>query len=189
MAPGASCSQGLARFFLGIEDDQLRNISGERKGGGVAMSFSYSPGVAPDPVTIARLLISDTNPAQYVFSDQEIQSAYYVQASCWQSSMFYSGPAGQSLPYQPLSYLRVAALLLDSMAANKAYLSSIKSLPDVKLDSSDAAKMLMQKAEGYRNVEDNSGAFLIIEQCCTTFATRDRYYNQIARQTGIGGGG
>ncbi len=152
------------------------------------MSFSYGGGSNPT-IDYPRMLIGDTNSSQPIFQDSEILSAYQIQAAMFQSSMFFSGPAGQNLPSQPVSYLRVAALLLDSLSSNKAYLASIKALPDVKLDSSDAAKELRTMAAEYRSVEDNAGAFVIIEQCTTIWGFQQRYWNQIQRQTGIGGSG
>ncbi len=147
------------------------------------MSFSYGGGSNP-MIDYPRLLCSDTTFDNHVFEDSEIMAAYQIQASAFQSSMFWSGSAGQNLPAQPLSYLRVAALLLDSLAANKSRLASIKALLDVKLDASDAAIQLRATAKEYRDVEDNSGAFMIIEQTSTIWSFTQRYWNQIARQSG-----
>ena len=83
-----------------------------------------------------------------------------------------------------MSYLRVAAILLDSLASNKAFLASIKSLPDIKLDATDAAIQLREMAKEYREVEDNAGAFMVIEQVTTEASFIWRFWNQIARQTG-----
>lgn len=156
------------------------------------MSFTYlnPPNFQID---VIRALIADTDSAQPIFQNEELYLFYAIQGSCFQSSMFFSGSipvggttvGGQTIPYQPMSYLRVAALALDSMAANKAYLASIKRLPDVQLDSSDAAKMLMAKADSYRKVEDESGAYFIIEQVTTIWSFTDRYWSQIQRQTGV----
>lgn len=153
------------------------------------MSFSYSEGNNP-MIDYPRILISDTqntSETPCLFQDSEIMAMYAVQAATLQSSMYFTAPAGNTLPSQPLSYLRVAALLLDSLASNKAYLASIKALPDVKLDSSDAAKALHEQAQSYRDVEDNSGAFMIIEQVTTGFGFTQRFWNQVARMSGGGG--
>jgi hypothetical protein len=91
---------------------------------------------------------------------------------------------GQNIPTSPVSYLRVSALLLDSLAANKARLASIKQLLDVKLDSSDASIQLRATACEYRDVEDNSGAFMIIEQVNDEWSFRDRFWKQVQRQSG-----
>lgn len=147
------------------------------------MSWTFDP----SNVTIyyIRILISDTNPLQPIFSDEEIMAAYGIQASMFQSSMFFSGPMGSiTLPSTPVSYFRVAAILLDSMAAGQAFLSGVIALPDIKLNGAAAAKALQDKAQGYRDVEDNAGAFVILEQCKTDWQTRDRYWNQIQRQSG-----
>lgn len=146
------------------------------------MSFTYSFTDAP-AIAYVRLLISDTT-APGIFSDEEITAFYAIQRSQFQSSMFYSYPAGQNLPLQPLSYLRVAALALDSLASNQARLASITQLLDVHLAPSVAAKSLREQADNYRQVDDDSGAMAIIEQCPTVWAFQDRYWNQIQRQSG-----
>ena len=147
------------------------------------MSFSYGVNFNID---VVRDLCQDINPLAPNLSDETINRMYTVQQSTFQSSMFFSGNQGRQLPYQPMSYLRVAALCLDCMAALKAQLASIKALPDVKLDASDSAKMLMAKADSYRKVDDESGAFVILEQVSTVWGMRDRYWSQIQRQTAGG---
>lgn len=149
------------------------------------MSFSYQAGNNPT-IDYVRLLISDTQKLNHIFEDSEIMAAYQINAAQFQSSMFFSPPGGRNLPSQPVSYLRTAALLLDSLAANKSRLSSITQLLDVKLNPNMAAKALRDQAQTYRDVDDNSGAFFIIEQCPTTWAFYDRFWNQVQRQ--IGGG-
>lgn len=146
------------------------------------MSWTYDP--SNSRIYYVRLLISDTNVDQQIFSDEEINAAYAIQASQFQSSMFFSGSQGANLPAQPISYLRVSALLLDSLAANNARLAVIKKLLDVTLDAKDAAAALRACAQGYRDVEDNSGAFVIIEQVSTVWGFVDRYWATVQRQTG-----
>lgn len=147
------------------------------------MAFTYNFGANPQ-IDYPRLLISDTQVLNHVFEDGEIISCYAIQSAMFQSSMLYSGPVGQNLPSQPVSYLRVAALLLDSLAANKSRLASIKMLLDVKLDAADAAIQLRATAKEYREVEDNAGAFMIIEQCGTEWGFEQRFWNMVARQSG-----
>ena len=146
------------------------------------MSFSYDF-VANPQVAYVRLLIADTSVAQPIFQDEEINAGYAIQNSTFQSSQFFSPPGGNTLPIGPVSYLRVAALMLDAVASNKARLASIKQLLDVKMDSSDAAIQLRAQAAEYRSVDDNSGAIMIIEQCSTDWAVRDRFFKQVARQS------
>lgn len=144
--------------------------------------FSYNTNPF-DAVSYVRLLISDTE-SPGIFSDEEINAFYAIQRAQFQSSMFYSYPAGQNLPAQPVSYLRVAALALDSLASNRARLSSITQLLDVHLDPAVASKSLRDQAADYREVDDNAGAISIIEQCTTTWGFRDRFWNQVQRQSG-----
>lgn len=153
------------------------------------MSFTYDLTSNPT-VAYVRLLISDTvdNPPTQpaIFSDEEITAFYRIQQAQFQSSMFFSGPAGRNLPASPVSYLRVAALALDSIAANKSRLASITQLLDVHLSPNVAAKALRDQAAAYRETDDNSGAFAIIEQCTTGWSFRDRFWSQIQRQQGGG---
>jgi len=159
-------------------------------------SFSYGFGSNP-PIDYPRLLISDTQefaPAPnnttpiYVFADQEIQAATAITQLPFQSAQYFSYPAGQTIPTSPVSYLRIAALLLDSLAANKARLSSIQKLLDVELDPVKAAGVLRDQAAEYRKIDDESGAFFIIEQVNDSWSFADRYWKQVQRQSGGGGG-
>lgn len=154
------------------------------------MSFTYNFDTNP-AIAFVRLLIPDTvdNPTKNLplFSDEEISAFYQIQAAQFQSSMFYSFQAGRNLPQQPLSYLRVAALALDTIANNSAMLVVVTKLLDVQL-STQAAALLAQRAQSYRDTDDNAGAFVVVEQCFTTWGTRDRFWDQIARQQGGGGG-
>ena len=154
------------------------------------MSFSFDPTV---PCwSWARILVGDTvqfapnGNRVYIFEDQEYAAMATILTQQWQSSQFYSPPAGQFLPSQPIPWLRVAALALDSMAANKSYLASVQELLDVKLDASKSADALRKQAQSYRDQDDNSGAFMIIEQVNDSFSLYDRYWKQVQRQQGIG---
>jgi hypothetical protein len=150
------------------------------------MSFSYnSCDGTNDTIDLVRLLISDTQSLNHIFEDTEIQGAYRIQAAQFQSAQFYSGPGGKNLPTSPVSYLRVAALLLDSVAANKSRLASIKQLLDVKLDSSDAAIQMRETAAEYRQVDDDAGAFMIIEQVNDAFSFRDRFWKTVQRSSAV----
>jgi len=111
-------------------------------------------------------------------------AAYGIMQSQFQSSMFYSGGTGQMLPSSPVSYLRVAALLLDSLAANKSRLAGIQQMLDVKIDASKAAVALQAQAAALRETDDNAGAFMIIEQCNDYFSFADRFWKQVQRQSG-----
>ncbi len=144
-------------------------------------TFTYNFTTAP-LVSYVRLLISDTQ-APGIFSDEEIAAFYNIQAAQFQSSMFYSYPAGQNLPSSPVSYLRVAALALDSMSTNLSRVSSVLQVLDVKLNP-NASDQMRKDAANYRQVDDEAGAFAIIEQCTTVWGFSDRYWNQVQRQSG-----
>ena len=149
------------------------------------MSFSYQYGANP-PIDYPRFLVSDTVDLNHIFEDSEIAMATIIQGLSWQSSMQYSGVQGSTtLPTPPVSYRRVAATLLDTLAANASRLSQITKLLDVELSPGVAAKALRDQAQCLRD-EDDAGAFVIIEQVQTgaPWAFRDRWWAQIQRQSG-----
>lgn len=146
------------------------------------MGFSYhSCDGTNDQVDLVRLLISDTQSTNHVFEDSEIEGAYRIQALQFQSSMFYSGAAGANLPASPVSVLRVAALLIDALATDQARLAAVTQLLDVHLSPDKAAQSLHAQAANWRQVDDESGAFVIIEQCSTEWAFKDRFWKQVQR--------
>ena len=156
-------------------------------------TFSYNFGANPS-IDIPRLLVSDTQEFApdgvtpiYIFADQEYQMFANLAAGVWQSAQFYCGPLGVSaLPANPINYLRQAALALDSLAANKSRLASVKKLLDVQMDSSDAADQLRKTAAEYRQVDDESGALVIIEQVNDYASFRDRYWKTVQRESAQG---
>lgn len=145
------------------------------------MSFTYDF-LTNANVAYVRLLTADTQQADAIFSDEEINAFYRIQQSQFQTGMFFSGVAGTILPATPVSYLRVAALALDAIASNKSRLSSITQLLDVKLDPSKAAQALRDQAAAYRETDDNAGAFAIIEQVNDQWSFRDRWWKEFQRQ-------
>jgi hypothetical protein len=181
-----------------------RSFPRERKGRAVRqaarplvyqMSFTYDFNSNPT-VAYIRLLVSDTvnvvsspvasTDQPCIFQDEEIMAFYTIQQLQFQSSMQWSWPQGKNLPSSPVSMLRVAALALDAMASNQALLSTVTKLMDVTLSPSQAAVQLRAQAASYRQTDDEAGAFAIIEQCTTVWGTRDRYWNQVMRQSGGG---
>lgn len=144
------------------------------------MSFTYTPGT---PVFYVRSLIPDTiSPGQ--FSDEEINGFMQINQMQWQSSMFYSYPAGAiNLPQTPSNFLRAAALALNVLAGLAAK-QAVSKLLDVQLNGPASAKALGDRAQAYLDMDDNSGAFAIAEQVNTVWALRDRWNAQIQRQAG-----
>lgn len=159
-------------------------------------TYTYDFETAP-AISYVRLLISDTSfipgtdPPVMIFSDQEINAAYSIQRQTgWQSGMFFSGAQGRYLPSQPLSYFRVAAILVDALAANRSRLAGVLQLLDVKLQNvKDVVQALRDLANSYREVDENSGSFIIAEQTNTDWSFRDRIVKQYQRQQlGVGFG-
>jgi hypothetical protein len=156
------------------------------------MAFTYNYGRNP-PIDYPRLLIPDSvefggpdgTKRVYVFEDEEILSFYAInQAQVWQSGMFYSGVAGRT-PQGPLNYYRAAATALNAIAGNQARLLAIAQLLDVKLnDPQKVVAGLQAVAKQYLDMDNNSGAFILAEQCTTTWGFIQRFWNQVQRQSG-----
>ena len=112
-------------------------------------AYTYQYGANP-LIDFVRLLIPDTqflprvSPPQMIFADQEIQAFYNIQRNTFQSGMFFSYNQGRNLPGLPLSYVRVAALALDTLANNKGKLGNVIKLLDVSLDWKSAAAVLRE---------------------------------------------
>jgi len=155
------------------------------------MAFTYQYGANP-PIDYPRLLCSDTvqTDAQgnrvYAFEDSEIQAATAIELAVFQSSQFYTPPVGlSSLATPPVPWRRIAATLLDSLAANQARLQIIAKLLDVTINPRASESMAAQ-AKALRDADDNSGAFVIVEQVNDAFSFRDRYWKEVQRQQGEG---
>ena len=146
------------------------------------MSFTYIPGTT---IFYIRSLIPDTV-APGIFSDEEITGFQAINSMTWQSSMYYSYQGGAiNLPCTPSNILRAAAIALNVLAGNSSRLSAVIGLLDVKL-SATVGDQLRKQAQAYLDLDDNSGAFAIFEQTGTVWAFRDRWINQLQRQTGGG---
>jgi len=152
-------------------------------------TYTYDP-LDPGPIDYVRFLIPDTefipgtNPPVMIFSDQEIEIMFTIQrGSGFQSSMFFSGSQGRQLPNQPVSYYRVAAIGLDTLANNKAKLGGVLKLLDVTLQrTKEVVDALRDGANNYREQDDNAGSFVLIEQTNTEWSFRDRWWKQFQRQ-------
>ena len=147
------------------------------------MSFSYQYGNNPT-IDAPRFIVSDTVEENHIFEDSEIMMAYQIIGGVFQSSMFFSGAQGRTLPSYPVSYYRVAAIALDTLANNKAKLAGVLQLLDVKLQNvKDLSAALRDGAASYREQDDNSGSFVIVEQTNTDWSWRDRWLKQYMRQS------
>lgn len=146
------------------------------------MSFTYDLTNAP-AISYVRLLIADTNAAQPIFQDDEINAFIYLTSSqaIYASSM--AAPSGNvgPVPVQVYSYYRAAAVALDSIASNKALLASVIKILDVEISADKAAKALHGQAEAWREMDDNMGHFAIAEQVHDQFTARERTWKQFLR--------
>ena len=142
------------------------------------MSWTYGFGSNPQ-IDYVRLLIADTNSAQPLFQDQEILSAYNI-ISVFCIVPGGSGQATINSAYTP-SYYRVAAILLDALASDKARLAAQLKVLDIEMNLQVAAQELRATAKEFRDVEDNSGAFAIVEMVPNNFAAYERVWKQLLR--------
>lgn len=147
------------------------------------MSFTYTP-QQNDNLSIVRLLIADTDSANPVFNDDEVNAALFAESS---QNLFISAQAISSgisvappIP-QVFSVFRAAALLLDAIAADKSRLGAINKLLDVQVNPEKAAQELRATAKDYRDREANAGHFAIAEMVHDIFAARERVWKQLLR--------
>lgn len=148
------------------------------------MSFTYDFNTAPE-LSSVRLLIADTNSADPVFTDDEVNQALFLESS---QNLFISGQAAPTgaqsqVPVVPQVYsiYRAAALLLDARASNASAAGSVVQILDVKLDASKAAETFRSQAKCYRETEATRGQFAIAEMVRNPFQARERVYNQWLR--------
>jgi hypothetical protein len=144
------------------------------------MAFSYDPSSDLGKV---RLLVADTDPSNPIFSDAEITAAMTMNSTSFLYVSAQAQPSGLGVatPFGGTSLYRAAAVLLKSIASNKARLAAITQLLDVKLSPKEAATALRDLAADYLEMENTSGAFAIAEMIPDQFAARERMRNQILR--------
>ena len=151
--------------------------------GGFTYDFATNP-----QISSVRLLIADTDLNNPLFNDQEVLQALQLESSqsIYVSGMATQGGAAAPAPVQMYSYYRSAALLLDSLAANKSLLASINKLLDVEVSADKAATQLRATASEYRKTEANAGHFAIAEMVYNQFSARERIWKQLLRLYGGG---
>ena len=155
-----------------------------------AGTFTYQGGANP-PIDYPRILVADTlqfgpdgTTPIFAFWDEEIQAATQIEMAAWQSGMFWSGRSGVT-PLNNSSVVpwrRIAATLIDCLASNQARLSYISQQLDTKMNPG-ATKDMQAQAAALREADDNSGAFVIIEQVNDYPSFVDRYWKTVARQS------
>ena len=144
------------------------------------LSFSFQNGNNP-AIDYPRILVYDTVAEGHAYEDEEIMAVTVIETSAFQSSMFYSGPGGTTLPSTPMPWRRIAATLIDSLAVSQARIAAVTGLLDVKQSLAGAAA-LNDRAQALRDTDDNNGAFVIVEQVNDWASYRDRWWSQIQRQ-------
>jgi hypothetical protein len=83
-------------------------------------------------------------------------------------------------PLQIFSYRRSAALLLRSLAGNKARMATV-GLLDAKINGAAAANALRQIADDYVTSEENDGYFAVAEMVQDAFSMRERLVKMLYR--------
>lgn len=146
------------------------------------MAFTYNFGSNPS-IDYPRFLVADTDSTHPVFDDREITMAAQIDNVQFMASSSSSGGQILSTTGTP-GWHRIAAVLLDALAANKARLAAALEVLDIKIDPSKAADMLMKLAASYREIESQGGFFAIAETVYDQFTWRERVWKQWLRQFG-----
>lgn len=148
------------------------------------MSFTYDFTNYPQLSTV-RLLVGDTNPAQPIFQDAEVNAAMQIESSGnvgYPSVIIGLTGYAPAVPVQQvISYRRSAALLLRSIGTTKAR-NLVESVLDVKMNGAAAAAALGKIADQYIEDEMNAGYFAISEMVQDSFSMRERLWKMLYRQ-------
>lgn len=144
--------------------------------------FTYDPATKEGKV---RLLVGDTDAANPIFDDSEIAAALELESGAFLfvSPQRIATATSISPPVSVVSIYRAAAVLLDALASNKARLTSVVQLLDVKLAPAESAKALRDLARSYREVDENAGHYAIAEMVRSSFSARERVLAQAMRMT------
>lgn len=119
------------------------------------MTFTYErSSSARDQV---RLLISDVNPDEAIFQDEEID---------------------QFISLQNNNVFRSAALALRTIAANQVMVLKVINLLDLQTDGASVARELREQANELDKQAIARGSFAIAELTPTAFAKRQRLINE-----------
>lgn len=126
------------------------------------MAFTYDTTTDTGKI---RLLIFDTDSTNYVFEDAELAVFYDIE--------------GDSLK-------RAAALALETMASNEAFVQKVITLMDLRTDGAATARALLARADKLRSQADDEeyaadGAFEFAEWVVDDFSARERLAKQVLR--------
>lgn len=141
------------------------------------MGATYQYGANPQ-IDYPRLLIPDTDVTAPIFQDEEILMAYNI------CTPFIILPAGGSYFNAAIgspSFRYVAAVLVDSLAGNKARLMGSLKVLDIQIEYGAAAKLLRDHAQALRDADNQNGSFAIAEMVPNQFAARERVWKQLLR--------
>lgn len=130
------------------------------------MAFTYDLSSSAGQI---RLLIMDTNSGSYVFEDDELDVFFTLERA---------------------NVRRAAALALETMASNEAFVLKVIQLLDLKTDGAKTADALMKRAAALRKQADDDelaeegGAFDIAEWVVDDFSARERLEKEWLRTYG-----
>lgn len=145
------------------------------------MAFTYQYGANPT-IDYPRLLLGDTVSVGHIWEDSEILAGYSIDVAYAIAPL--TGQAPMNYGGSPASYRRIAATLLDGLAANRSRLAGALQVLDIKLDLGKAAQELREQAKSYRETEDNAGHFAITEMVNDPQQARERVWKQFLRLFG-----
>jgi len=130
------------------------------------MAFTYNLASSEGQI---RLLIMDNNAAAYVFEDAEISAFLTLESA---------------------NVRKGAALALETLASNEAFVLKVIQLLDLKTDGAKTADALMKRAAALRKQAaddeqaEEGGAFDIAEMVVDDFSGRERISKEWLRGYG-----
>jgi|SRR5215469_940850 len=143
------------------------------------MAFTYDWTNAPT-IAIIRLMVGDTDSANPIFQDDEINGALNLNSS-QNIIVGLSGYYPPTLSGNVYSYGRAAAMLLNGLSATKARVVVTKVL-DVSVNPESASKALKDLAQSYIDQETSAGYFSVAEMGQDSFWMRERLWKMLYRQ-------
>lgn len=143
------------------------------------MPATYQYGANP-PIDYPRMMIYDIDMENPIFQDSEIMASANIIPTFIITPNSGGGQFQQPNFTQP-SYYRQAAILCDMLAANRTRLAGAIKVLDVDTDMGKAADAYRELAKQYRDTEDNSGSFAIVEMVPNNYAANERVWKQLLR--------
>jgi len=143
------------------------------------MAFTYDWVNSPTIAAI-RLMVGDTDMANPIFDDAEVQGVLTINSS-QNIIVGLSGYYPSTMSGNTYSYGRAAAMLLNGLSSTKARVLATKVL-DVSVAPEAASKALKDLGQSYIDQEISAGYFSVAEMGQDSFWMRERLWKMLYRQ-------